>query len=400
MDTRALDRLCAAFRRRIKVRLIQAGLCRALILALVALPAFLALDWWVHLATPWRLLALVVYLAALAAVGWWTMLAPMFQRWQNEEILAHIDSALPPGRGMLLELYQLILGRNIQEAESPLGKEMVEGARGDLAPLVQEAERCEALHGRRLLRWAQAAGAVLVLFLAAAVPARMREHLLIGCERFFNPFSQARWPHRTTITLEKPATGWTIPQMEPFSIRGQVTGLIPPQVVMAYKVKSAGYLIKDKLTIRDDGMLSYTFPQVREPIDFYVEGGDYQTDRYRIEIIERPYLKKVLAQYSFPVYAGIPDRTVASGQLTGLEGTSVRLSFESSMALDKAVLKLDLKTGKLPPEELARTSDTKFEKTLVLSADGTYTVELYEKHGFRESRPERYEIRVTPDNPP
>jgi hypothetical protein len=402
MDTRALDRLCAAFRRQIRSRLLQAGACRLAILALTLLPGFLALDWWVHLTSPWRLVILVGYLAALGAVGWWTMLAPMSRRWGNEEVLAYIDSALPAGRGMLLDLYQLIQGRNIQELSTPLGQEMVEAARQDLAPLVEEAERCQTLHRRRLMRWAQVAGVVVVLFLTAAVALDAfldEKYVRIGLERFFNPFSSQRWPSRTTIALEEPANGWTIPQMESFTVRGKVTGLIPPQAVMAYRVKSAGYWIKEKIPVRDDGALVYTFPQVREPIDFEIRGGDYVTDQHRIEIVERPYLKKILAYYSYPDYAGIPDRTVPSGQLAGLEGTSVRLAFECSMALKKAVLTLDLKTGK-QSEELPLASETKFEKTLVLSADGSYTVELYEKHGFRESKPERYEIRVTPDNPP
>ena len=397
MDTRALDRLCAAFRRRIRSRLVQAGLCRLVILALALLPAFLVLDWWVHLETLWRVLALAGYLAALGSVAWWTMLAPMSRRWSNEEVLAYVDSTLPGGRGMLLELYQLLRGEGIQEMETALGRDMVEGARGDLAPLVEEAERSETLHGRRLARWALVAGVVALVFLGAAVP--LREYLSIGCERFFNPFSSQRWPHRTTIALDEPANGWTIPQMEAFTVRGKVTGLIPPQVVMAYRVESTGYWIKERVAVRDDGALAYTFPQVREPVDFYLKGGDYATDEHRIEIVERPYLKKVAAHYSYPDYAGIPDRTVPGGQLAGLEGTSVRLSFESSMALEKAVMILDLKTGRTS-ETLPLKSETEFEKTLVLSADGGYSVELYEKHGFREARPERYEIRVTPDNPP
>src|SRR5205814_1659239 len=124
--------------------------------------------------------------------------------------------------------------------------------------------------------------------------------------------------------------------------------------------------------------------------------GDDTTDTQRISVIERPYLKRIIAHYDYPGYAGLPSRNVEGGQLFGVEGTRVRITFESSMSLKRGVIAFQ---GK-PSEELPLKSPTTFEKALLLAADGSYSVELYEKNGFREAKPERYEIRVTPYNPP
>jgi len=405
MDTKRLDRLCGAFRAKLRAMVLQAGICRVLALALVLLPIFMAVDWWLHLGTAMRCLTLVFYLGVLGATLWWTLLAPLGRKWSNEEVLAYLDTVLPREKAMLLELYQLIRGQDIQESETGAGREMIEGAARELEPLVQQAAGSRTLHRRRAMRWMSLAGVLALLFAGAAVP--LRTYLLIGVERFFNPFSGQRWPHRTTITLQEPPNGWTIPQMESFTIEGQVTGqVVPPQVTLSYRGRTTGYWIREKVPVREDGSLKYVFPEVREEIRFQVEGGDYETDMMTIRIVERPFLKSIVADYDYPDYAGIPDRKVDGGQLVGLEGTRVRLDFESSMKLNKAMMVLSLKEkGKdeqqQTREELSLSDDgRRFSKELYLTADGSYGIELYEVNGFREAKPERYEIRVTPDNPP
>src|SRR5208337_2608850 len=114
-------------------------------------------------------------------------------------------------------------------------------------------------------------------------------------------------------------------------IRASVNGRVPPELVLAYRSQSTGYWIKERIAVRADGSAAYTFPEVREPFSFYLQGGDYTTDTRWVTIIERPYLKRIVAHYEYPDYAGVPNRDVESGQLFGLEGTQVRLEFESSM---------------------------------------------------------------------
>ena len=394
MLTSQLQHLCNSFRRRLRSLLARAGLCRLVLVALVLLPPLLVLDWWLHLATPWRCLTLAGYLAALLATAWWTLLTPLARRWSNEEVLSYLDGVAPADQAMLLELYELTRGEGIQETESEIGRAMVRQSAEELAPLARQATASEAFHRKRFRRWLAGAAAAVVLFAVVAV--LLPEYVGIGCERLFNPFSATAWPHETTIALEEPETGWTVPQLETLPIRATVTGSVPPEVVLAYRSQSTGYWIKERLPVREDGSAAYTFPEVREPFSFYLEGGDFRTDPpVQVKIIERPFLKRIVAHYEYPEYAGVPNRDVESGQLFGLEGTMVRLEFESSMPLSKGEFVMDGHE-----EELLLTTPKTFEKTLVLAADGSYEVRLYEESGFREAKPERYEVRVTPDNPP
>jgi hypothetical protein len=388
-----LERLCDSFRRRLRSLVARAGVCRLVLVALLLLPPLVTLDWWLHLATPWRCLTLAVYLAALAATAWWTLLVPLARRWSNEEVLSYLDGVAPADQGMLLELYELTRAQGIQETESEIGRAMVRQSAEELAPLARQAKTSTAFARRRRGRWLAAAAAAIVLFSAAAVP--LAEYLEIGCERLFNPFSTRHWPHETTIVLEEPETGWTVPQLEALPIRATVTGAVPAELVLAYRSQSTGYWIKERIPVRPDGSAAYTFPEVREPFSFYLHGGDFTTDTQRVTIVERPFLRRIVAHYEYPEYAGLPNRDLESGQLFGLEGTKVRLEFESSIPLSKVDLVMDGREEGLP-----LTTPKTCEKTLVLAADGSYEVRLYDESGFREAKPERYEIRVTPDHPP
>ena len=394
MDTRQLDRMCATFQARLRRVLAQVGVSRIVVLALTVLPVILFIDWWVHLSSLWRLISLLLYLGALGTALWGTILRPISQKWSTRETLFYLDSVSPPDEAMRLELRELLEAEGIEELGSERGRAFATQATEQIGGFLGQARRAEAFHTERIRRWTRWTLIVLVVFVALAIP--LHEYLAIGCTRLFNPFSTRRWPHRTTIALQEPDKGWTIPQMESLTVNGTVTGVRPPQVLFAYHDESTGYWIRERITVRDDGSFRYTFPEVREPLTFYVKGGDYTTDRYSVEIVRRPFLKKIVANYDSPDYAGIPPREIESGQLSGLEGTTVKLTFTASMDLDKALFILDDRK----PEELKKLSPTLFEKTLILEKDGVYRVELYEEHGYREPKPEVYDISVTPDNPP
>lgn len=399
--TDTLDRVCANFRIRLKALQFRSGIARMVLLGLVLMPLAMSVDYCLHLGLGWRLLALLVWLGSLAAVFWWTLWRPMSRRWGNREVLAYLDRAAPGEDGMLLDLFELVTSKEeITELESRTGQELADAAVDVLAPLARQVKAGEMFQRRRCRRWT-AAGAVPILLLGlAALAPGGAEHLSTGMTRFFNPFSNERWPHKTTITVAEPETGWRIPQLEPFALRATVTGEVPSEVTLAYRGEETDGWIREKVRVRgneEEGTVDYTFQEVREAVAFYIEGGDYVTDEFRIEIVARPFLKTITAAYRYPRYAGIPNRTLASGQLIGLEGTTVELNFESSMPLSKAVFAMENEEK----EELELSEDgIRFGKSLVLTRSGSYTVELYEPNGFREARPEVYEIRVTEDRKP
>jgi len=399
MSVKSLERICAGFRTRLKALLFQAGVARLVVLALAVLPALLVLDWWLRLAVVWRLPLLVLYLGGLGVTAWFTLIRPLSLPWTNRQILSHVDIVVPESRGMMLDLYELLHRDEVKELESPVGRELAGAAVDELSPLVTQVAVSRALHRRTAMRWTGIAGLGLALFVGVGI--FLPEYLSIGCRRLFL-LSNVRWPHRTTITVAEPDSGFLVPQRESLTVKAKVTGEPVPYVKLTYTGKATGHTTTRRLAVDEQGGVAHTFPEVRERLVFTMEGGDYKTEPFDVDIIEQPYLKNIKAHYEPPAYARLPRQTVEGGQLVGLEGTRVRLEFECSMPLQKAVFVQWEGTKKLKPVPMKFISAdrTRFEKTLYLSKNGNYQVELYEKHGFREPKPERYEIVVTPDENP
>jgi len=399
-----LERICNAFRRRLRFLLIRTGISRTVALTVLLFAVIAVVDWRLHLGSAVRLPLLLIFSTAVGFAVWSMLLAPLRRRWSDRDVLGYLDNVLPSSQGMLLGYYELSTsGEHIQETETEIGRSLVEQSASAAEALVTQITVSSALDYRKANRWLMIAAVFGLLLIAVAVLSP--SHVRIGAERLFNPFSTTRWPHRTEILVAQPQTGWTVPQLESFDVHAAVTGEIPARVTLAYRSGDAGHWIRERLEIAEqdgDSAVNYTFPEVREPIEFYLEGGDYTSDRFKIAIIRRPYLKTIAAHYQYPRYAGIPDATRNSGQISGLEGTQVTLDMECSLPLEKAVLVLEINDGDAKPERIALkpASGTQLQHTFMLKVDGRYAVELYDENGYREAKPEIYEIRVTPDEPP
>ena len=246
-------------------------------------------------------------------------------------------------------------------------------------------------------RWQRCVSVVVVL--AAVLGVCFPVQAAIGLERIFLPWSPVKWP---TLTMRssvrarrQPAGGF--PQGEDFPVVAVVTaGVRPADVEIVYKSRSTDYWTTDRLVIDAAGLArATTFQAVSEPVTFFLRGGDDRTDTITLDVIERPRLRKIVAWYTYPEYAGLANRRIESGQLRGLEGTEVKIDFETSGAIQSAFFVADGLEEPLP-----LTTSTTFSKTLLLRRDGQYAIKLIDPQGFREYKPERYDIQVTPDQPP
>ena len=422
-NTQRLDRLCDRFRTALKLRHLLTAAAMLIVLAVLLAGAFMAADWWRHFGWPVRLVLLVVYLAAVCSATWLTLIRPMTRRWSNRQVLSYLDATSPQGRDMLVDLYELSAARDqIQEIESAQGRELVDQALADLTPLAAQVRPRDSFVARPTRRCLLAAGIVLAAAcgLAIGFPAHARS----GIIRLFNPFSTHRWPHRTTIVIyradpetHRPMTnprtgakmritpdGVRVPVLEKLPLAAEITGDQPAEVVLFWKDASGTEWMPQPLRVRD-GLVRYEFPEIGEPITFYIKGGDYETDRLPIHIIERPYVKRIVVDYDYPDYAGMPDRAaVEGGGLYGLQGTRVKMTFEVSMPVDEAVFVLEEDSPQgAPPRQMRMStvggSDRTYGMSLELRRSGRYAIHL-SKDGYSQARREAHRIRVVEDRLP
>ena len=406
MSLANLERVCDQFRRRLKTLSVKAGLARIVLLLVTVTAVMLLLDWWARLAWPGRLLGLLGLLVGVVVTFIWTLYRPLKQRWTNEQILSYVDSTAPSGgRGMLLDLYELLHKEQVQELDSPIGQELAEQAVQELEPAVKQIKVAGSFHTKKASNWIAAATVALLVFLGVGVGLYAitgDNYIGVGMKRLFLLSSQ-RWPHQTHIHLDNlPEPGYRVPQRGDLTIEGHVRGQVPPSVLVEYRSDDDTDWHRTRAPVADDGRFEHTFTDVRREFVFILEGGDYRTPRYQVAISPRPFIEHVVASYEAVPYARIPSRTAEDGRVRGLEGQRVTLRFRSSMDLEEAqfIQRVDGEPTETTRWTFTDANRRTFEKKLVLEDSGSYQIVLKDVFGVGQERPEIYAIMVHPDYPP
>lgn len=205
----------------------------------------------------------------------------------------------------------------------------------------------------------------------------------------------------TSIEVAAPGRAWHVDPLAALTVQAEVFGRQPTYVTLAYRTASDPQWTRMRLRVVPDhrsGRVRYEFPQVRESLRFFLEGGGCRTGVYEVAVNDQVALTSVQAFYEVPAYLELPDRVEASADLMGMEGTRVRLVLGSSVPLARMVFQMD--DGS--PEELSATDDEgrTFEKILYLTRDCAYTVWLHPHGSPWAVCGVRGTVRVVPLSPP
>ncbi len=141
----------------------------------------------------------------------------------------------------------------------------------------------------------------------------------------------------------------------------------------------------------------HTFSAIEESLHYQVRVGGVESARFELRVHRPPAVESIHARYTYPAYLGIEPASVPySGELDGVEGTRVTLRVEANKPVES--VRLLREAG----EELALSpaGENHWETTFELTVSDTYHLALRDVEGNENPDPERYTIRVTPDNPP
>jgi hypothetical protein len=193
-----------------------------------------------------------------------------------------------------------------------------------------------------------------------------------------------------------------VPEGEDLPVRVEVHGRMPTQVSLVYNpTDESGSFTSRKITVgmfvNPDRTAEYTFAKLGDSIRFHVLGGDGRTEPLTIRVIKRPFIREVHAYYKYPPYTGAPPKVTGDLQLSGLEGTEVRLDCTAAVPLGEAWVQL---AGQGPEPLPLREDGLHFEWFYLLRDSTTYTIGLKDRHGNREKWAELHRIQVAPDQPP
>jgi len=129
---------------------------------------------------------------------------------------------------------------------------------------------------------------------------------------------------------------------------------------------------------------------IRAPRTYRVAAGDSRSRDYRIDVTERPLVKRIAAAYRYPAYTGLaPDRVEdCGGVVRAVKGSTATLTITANKRLTSAAITLgDDRSVPLSLEPGRTTAVTRQAVEITDNASGQ--IEIEDEHRCRNSRPLR-----------
>lgn len=151
------------------------------------------------------------------------------------------------------------------------------------------------------------------------------------------------------------------------------------------------------LTPDSDGVFVVELPALKATTSYLASAGDVRSDEYTATVIDRPIVKMMRLNLTFPSYAKLPSRELDDnvGDVTALRGTRIAFDIESNKPLASARLLFgDSSTTAL------NVKGNKASGTITLMKEQTYRVQLTDAENVRSADPIEYTLKIIPDAVP
>jgi hypothetical protein len=139
-------------------------------------------------------------------------------------------------------------------------------------------------------------------------------------------------------------------------------------------------------------------PQVAGPLEYRVEIGDSQSERYRVDVYQVPTIVAVEVAYDGPPYLAATRRALklAVPDLEGPQGATAALRLTASTPISSG----HLQVGDTKVYGRVETDGKTLAVDLTLIDPGTFTVHLVTAKGHTDPSPRVNRLAVQPDAPP
>lgn len=353
----------------------------------------LVTDYYFHLTSAGRVVALLVVIGCLVGVVWHVARRWSRTRYTEDQIALSIEQRTSALDNRLINALQL--ARDKRVPDSRLSEALIR----------ENHQRLHSLQLRSAVSLRPVligGGAVLGIFLVGAIL------LLVQGSSFKNslvrillPLAELNPIYRTVLEVEPGSV--KVERGSDVRLTIRIQGEKPDRVVVAYF--SGGKRQTELLMVAPEAtQVSYLFKQVQDDITYSVQGGDFRSEIYTITVPMPASLKALQAEIQPPDYTKLPmvKTESASGSLEALLGSRAKLLFQFNRPVEQAVLLLE-KVGEdggvsLERVPLTASSPTEAAGELLFEKVNGYRLELTQNGKVIESA--LYTIRVLDDQPP
>ena len=336
-----LDRRLASLRRRLHLVHLGRGVGSVLAIALGGAVLVGLADWQLRMPSTVRALALIAILSGAAYVAMRFLLAPLSRKTDDLSLALQVEEEHPHLNDALASTVEFLKQPENGDTSPVLRREAVQRALR-LAQGV-DFEKIIDRRGLRVVALAALAAIAIVAFCFFSVPDLARTAFL----RLTDPFGQHSW---TRLAMGENPT--RIAMRQPYTIRGQVSGILPSQIRI--ELEGAGQsekIIPLKLD-RETKATSFAAPldmaQQRTSFKFRVWANDgvYPSRHgwHEVEVLPPPELANLDGlpsphiELRFPKYTDRPWEKLSPGKkdLEFVAGTQVTLKAATNRPIVKA----------------------------------------------------------------
>ncbi len=142
---------------------------------------------------------------------------------------------------------------------------------------------------------------------------------------------------------------------------------------------------------------SYRITSIRKSLEYFAAAGKVKTPTFKIEVVQRPLVKKLLVKLFPPLYSrlGKIEQDPNEGDIEALKGTKVEISAMANKAISSAFLVFEKEKRKK-----MRVHGQEAVGSFIVKKEDRYRVDLRDTLALVNSNPISYTIKVQPDLKP
>ena len=402
---------------RLRRRYFWFGVGKSLLWVSALVVLFFALDRWLRLPTPIRLLHTVATVA-LAGYGITRFVRyPLSRRFSEVDLAMWIERTYP-------ELHQRLVSAVQLHATGPAGlrnqsSAMIDELWRETAEATRSLRLDALFDDRALLRVVGGAFVLLagMTTFALLAPDTVRtfalRHLGMSVD----------YPRETTLVVELPPAGpdlqrrdgdgvteLVLPAGADLHVSVHALGVVPKEAFLDLRTlrddDSRGTARSVPLTPRPNERFRHVFRRLSGAFEFRARGGDDDRgDRLVIVRTVRPaQVATLAARITPPAYTGVERIDQQGGAIEALVGSDVELTVRATAPVREAAM-VFLESGRRIELQPTQVQDdggeaTAFRGTFALTDSDRYQIELVAENGLRNPNPGTYPISVLQDYAP
>lgn len=388
-----------ALRRRLRFLFLAHGV-GALLLGASALTLHAyGVDRLFHLPASLRLGVLAVSCALLAVLFYRKVYFPLRRKIEEKDLALAVERRFPELRDRVVSAIEI----SARDSRSPeLSEELYRSACEGLSHLPAKEIFNSTPPGRLL-----GLGAVGMLICAGVFFAD-REAAGIWLRRFLG--ENVPWPQQTfldvqiaesagSVRVERKGSSLRveIARGNDLPVRVTANGTVPDSVTLHLPGGKTRSMLRT-----GEREFTHLFPAVREPMRFWVTGGDDQDEEPSVEVYpdQAPELAKIAVQLTFPEYSGLASVTREGGGIEALIGTRAEILIEPSRSVARGAIRLQQSGESIALTPMSEGPDGKLHAFLEIKNSDRYTVELYNDREIKSPDSGSYPIVAIPDRKP